>query len=552
MFSGIFKVQHNLYYVVGVLFFAPNGRFGMAWLLFFMRYLFFVGRTGVSAGACRLKTDLPSGRNAFSMSKRWFAAAVGCTAAAAVILLSPAGTRTDSSLSVTNTGGAYTSDSTGKAAEDEKSSDAASSSRDTEASGNAKPENDAALSSGSGTASNGTGRTTGSTSDSTQASNTTDGAAAADTGAAQPESTASGEESDAESTVPEVDTAGLDISSIKKGTDFYPDNLKKEYGITFSDDFGQTMADIESEFLREHGLAASRDTYARNWQDAAALLLLDMQHDGADGTFLLDNSCKDRLAEIFASINEVVPADNTDGNTVICKYAGGIPSAVRSIHIADILKLDDERAVPLYSESDRAFLRKYTEGDCLLLYVASTHADGFICQNTDGLSTARTEIVRDACSLVGKVSYFWGGKSTVIGIDSRWGSPSVVSAAGSDDSGLLKSYGLDCSGFVSWSFLNGAAGSGKAVAEVGNGTTDQWNASTAVSTADARPGDLVFLQVPTAHSINHVGIVAGRTSDGNLIAVHCNAGDNGVVIEDAYKAGFRYVRRPNCLTAADQ
>ena len=37
----------------------------------------------------------------------------------------------------------------------------------------------------------------------------------------------------------------------------------------------------------------------------------------------------------------------------------------------------------------------------------------------EGLSPEREAVVRTACSLVGKVNYFWGGKSLVIGWDAN-------------------------------------------------------------------------------------------------------------------------------------
>jgi len=448
-------------------------------------------------------------RMQFKMRRKWFAAKVGCAAAAAVILLSPAGTRADSASSGANAGTGYAASGVQKTAESASASSADSTSQDS-----------AVVSGNTGTAASGSG------SDAVS-DNGTDGTGSAQaSSASQDVSGTAGETAAAGNDASDTDTTETDISAIKKSSDFYPEELKQEYGITFSDDFGQVMSDVESEYRNERGLAGDRSIYAGNWQDVTALLLLEMQHNGANGTFVLDSSCRDRLAEIFDSVNEVVPADDTSGNTVICKYAGSTPAVIRSRHVADLLKLDDERAVPVYSADDRAFLIKYTSEECLMLSTASVHADGFICQNAEGLSAARTEIVRAACSLVGKVTYSWGGK--------------------------YLNGGLDCSGFVSWSFSAGASGSGQAIAAVGNGTTDQWNASTPVSEADARPGDLVFLQPPTPNSINHVGIIAGRTSEGNLIAVHCNANDNGVVVEDAYKAGFRYVRRPNCLAGTDR
>ena len=63
------------------------------------------------------------------------------------------------------------------------------------------------------------------------------------------------------------------------------------------------------------------------------------------------------------------------------------------------------------------------------------------------LSSQRKEVVLTAYSLLGKVNYFWGGKSLVLGWDSRWGTPMTVWAAGSTSSGPVRPYGLDCSGF---------------------------------------------------------------------------------------------------------
>ena len=47
---------------------------------------------------------------------------------------------------------------------------------------------------------------------------------------------------------------------------------------------------------------------------------------------------------------------------------------------------------------------------------------------------ARLSVARSALSLVGKVHYFWGGKSLVLGWDSRWGTTMQVTAPGSSSS----------------------------------------------------------------------------------------------------------------------
>lgn len=121
-----------------------------------------------------------------------------------------------------------------------------------------------------------------------------------------------------------------------------------------------------------------------------------------------------------------------------------------------------------------------------------TAAKGFVRQSVgDDVSEERVNVIAAAYSLVGKVGYFWGGKSTVIGMDPSWGAVQQVSAEGSQSTGTLRAYGLDCSGFVTWAVINGYENQAM-IAAVGSGTSDQWGRANVVSEADAQPGDLVF------------------------------------------------------------
>lgn len=153
----------------------------------------------------------------------------------------------------------------------------------------------------------------------------------------------------------------------------------------------------------------------------------------------------------------------------------------------------------------------------------------------EDLSPEREAVVRSACSLVGKVNYFWGGKSLVIGWDVRWGELRQVTAAGSSTTGTYRPYGLDCSGFVDWVFFNQSGGS--YVIGHGGGATMQHSHCTNISWADAQPGDLVFYP-----DNSHVGIVGGVDEDGNILIVHCASGYNNVVITG--KEGFTSIGRP--------
>ena len=59
------------------------------------------------------------------------------------------------------------------------------------------------------------------------------------------------------------------------------------------------------------------------------------------------------------------------------------------------------------------------------------------------LSPERRAVVQHALSLVGKVNYFWGGKSLVLGWDSRWGLLREVTSAGSPTTGTYRPFGMD-------------------------------------------------------------------------------------------------------------
>ena len=154
----------------------------------------------------------------------------------------------------------------------------------------------------------------------------------------------------------------------------------------------------------------------------------------------------------------------------------------------------------------------------------------------EGLSTEREAVVRTACSLVGKVNYFWGGKSLVIGWDARWGELRQVTAAGSSTTGTYRPYGLDCSGFVDWVFYN--ATGGDYIIGHGGGAMMQHTYCTPILWEDAQPGDLVFYPED-----NHVGMVGGWDEDGNILIIHCASGYNNVVITG--KEGFTSVGRPD-------
>lgn len=214
----------------------------------------------------------------------------------------------------------------------------------------------------------------------------------------------------------------------------------------------------------------------------------------------------------------------------------------RNLYITITAKTAEEmKTVYHFNRNQIAALEELLEQRALLLelledvYSVSGDTAALIRNLPEDLSPEREAVVRAACSLVGKVNYFWGGKSLVIGWDTRWGELRQVTAAGSSTTGTYRPYGLDCSGFVDWVFYNQSGGS--YVIGHGGGATMQHSYCTNISWADAQPGDLVFYP-----DNSHVGIVGGRDANGELLIIHCASGHNNVVITG--KEGFTSISRP--------
>ena len=173
------------------------------------------------------------------------------------------------------------------------------------------------------------------------------------------------------------------------------------------------------------------------------------------------------------------------------------------------------------------------------LDVTDVGAQELLAALPGNLSAERRAVVEVACTLVGKVNYFWGGKSLTIGWNPLWGTTMRVTAAGSPTTGTYRPYGLDCSGFVDWAFYNATGGT--YVIGHGGGTYSQHAYCTPIAWSEAQPGDLVFYP-----GDSHVGIVGGRDENGNLLIIHCASGANNVVITDA--DGFTSIGRPEYFT----
>ncbi len=158
----------------------------------------------------------------------------------------------------------------------------------------------------------------------------------------------------------------------------------------------------------------------------------------------------------------------------------------------------------------------------------------------DPVSMLREDVVRLALAQQGKITYRWNGKYNRTGADKAWGFPQQ------DENGTIFTDGLDCSGFISWVFVN-AAGTVAALPSVGEGTNGQLNACDRITLAEVQPGDLVFCSDGTAES-EHIGIVTSVTSDGRVLMCHCS--EDGVTVDYADEYGMDTYLRPTAYYAA--
>ena len=284
----------------------------------------------------------------------------------------------------------------------------------------------------------------------------------------------------------------------------------------------------------------------QNWRNVLAVYAVKVSTDEEHGldVITMDEEKLQLLREIFFDANKLeyeLTTRTVDGERVTTLHI--------SAQIKDAMRMADEYGFtdqqremleellkPDYDDIFLSLIGNYQPGGTPIGPVDISDIQGTL---PDDLDPLRETIVLTAYQLLGKVTYFWGGKSLVLGWDSRWGTPTTVTAPGSGSTGKVLPFGLDCSGFVDWTFYN--ATSGAYLPGRGGGAASQHGYCTNITWSDALPGDLVFYA-----DDSHVGIVCGYDSVGNLLVIHCSGGQNGVVVTG--REGFAVAARPDLFT----
>lgn len=284
------------------------------------------------------------------------------------------------------------------------------------------------------------------------------------------------------------------------------------------------------------------DLTIRNWTDVIAVFAVKTAGADADATDVvtIDEERIDLIRQVFRDMNEVRwhvqtihHKDSTETIlhiTITSRKAEEMPdfyhfNKSQREALTEVLK-------PEYAQMLAELVGTY--GGEVSLDEAQIRA--MLAAMPKDVSAQRKAVVEKAYSLLGKVNYFWGGKSSAIGWDSRWGTPTRVTAPGSRSTGTVRPYGLDCSGFVDWVFHNSL----NYVIGHGGGAASQHDHCKPISWSEAQPGDLVFYPGDT-----HVGVFVGKNINGDPLIIHCASSQNNVVLTGLQ--GFVGIGRPDCF-----
>ena len=272
-----------------------------------------------------------------------------------------------------------------------------------------------------------------------------------------------------------------------------------------------------------------------DWREVLAVFAVQatLGEDGVD-VLTLDADRVERLKEVFWDMTAITAeAGETDAGTVLYLTV----EAKTAEEMRERYSFTDEQNSAL---DELLAETELLDGLITDLSISQADAVALVEALPEDLDPMRRAVVETACSLVGKVNYWWGGKSLTLGWDDRWGSLRKVTADGSVTSGQHRPYGLDCSGMVDWVFYNATGGA--YVIGHGGGAAAQHSCCEPITWEDAQPGDLVFYPEDS-----HVGIVGGWDEDGQLLIIHCASGYNNTVITGL--EGFTAIGHPRYYAA---
>lgn len=328
----------------------------------------------------------------------------------------------------------------------------------------------------------------------------------------------------------------------------------------------QEQSDSSADTIKTIVMGSEDGTLIDNAEDVliAFAVKYNGTKDDAEQIAVLSDKQVEKLKKVYWDMNVINTAYETSSKEVEVTTTNGKGEKVTKIKIVTtttkIITIDSLTAEvigEIYGFDDvqnQMIVEMRQSGYGVLM--ASSNVKTFLTRQEikdiqsyipEGVTIESEKVVEVAESLVGKVNYFWGGKSLAMGWDERFGREMEVTSPGSTSTGTIRPFGLDCSGFVTWVFVNVGLPAESIESTIGHGTTAQWNVSTSIPASTAMLGDLAFLATPGTRKVNHIGIVVGRNTDGQILVAHCSSGANNVSIATAESIGLHIFRRPAVL-----
>ncbi|HAN09017.1 MAG TPA: hypothetical protein DCP90_00205 [Clostridiales bacterium] len=209
-------------------------------------------------------------------------------------------------------------------------------------------------------------------------------------------------------------------------------------------------------------------------------------------------------------------------------------------------RLYAEDAVLLYEA-----LSGGTRDDDISIFVSLGNLKGYPEELRSRTEFSRNDLIAMATSLLDvkqdvegnqPVPYFWGGRSTAYGFDGSWFETRRVTAGGSQTSGQMRIYGLDCSGFIAWTYGQLPEGQKSGLSGVlTSNAQGQYNSSIErnLSIDELKPGDLGFTP-----NFDHVGMYIGK-DPANGMPMFIHEGGSGADVDyvgGVFQNGFVYER----------
>ena len=161
--------------------------------------------------------------------------------------------------------------------------------------------------------------------------------------------------------------------------------------------------------------------------------------------------------------------------------------------------------------------------------LTAAQIDEYMALVPEDASAMRRELVWWALSSVGKIPYYWGGKTSAGGYE---GNQFGAVVAADEDGRFLK--GLDCSGWISWVYLSAT---GRRLP--GESTRTMISCGTGITKEELQPGDICIRLGDMPHAV----MFLGWTETGQMLCVQETSGDINNVEVGIVKPDWPYYRR---------